>query len=518
MPCPRPETTLTFEILSSLTEVERLLFIRGTYCNIAACLQAEIDGGEDDTEILDRASHTRSVCENMQMLLIDFNDGVLTDDAELMSTHLGTLRDELATTTRRSYPLGTILADLDGWLDGIEVTATTNIAVFRLSPTTERIITEPSYADIMYEASIRTEDRDVEVEERELLDFEEKSDTFELDDKESCIKEPCTFKPEIDVDLELEQEPIVELDADSGLTNDDLTTLFEDLMCKVDGSIHSQYAQLRLDSKTFGEMYGGAISSTLQAAVSFVTQKAKLDLEAKRLQLEQNKGRYETALAKARIEAELLKIEIAKAKLPLEMAKLGQEAKLTERQVIHTRRQIEQTKASTRATYDTMAEGRKTGEVDRERIEANIEKIYKDTDELTANGLKDRQFTSARTQNTRVDTAVKKEQSKLTSADIALKKAQTHKTDSSRREERENGASNRRVNNAEVQTKNKIASLYNEQRKSMVRTHREKVLNIGVNAWATQLENLGGENMVIEGVKGAELSSRMERAFLDAGL
>lgn len=515
--CGRPEDLLTYESLTALDEFARIKATRDTYCGIAGCLTAEIDGGDDSTETADRRDNYEAICYNLNILLLDATDGVATNEAELMATHWGEFRDELSLTTRRSYPLGRVLEEISTYLDGIDVTETADISTFVLSDEVVRVITDPDYADIAYEDSVTTEDAEVEVTARELKNFEKASDTFELDDKESCVDIPCTFYPEIEVDDLVAEEPI-DLDATSDLTDEDLITLFQSLMCTINANIQEQFTHNRLDAKTFGDLYGSVIATTLASSVEFTTKRAALDIEAKKLQLEQDNNKYTAALAKAQAEVALVQAEIAITKLPLEMDKLGQDVKLVERQVIHTRRQVEQTKASTRATYDTMAEGRKTSELEREQIKAATQKIKKDTAEITANGVKERRLTSARTENTRVDTRVKRVQGKVLAVDRALKQAQVKQTDVRTSEERATGASNRRVNNAEVQTKNKIASLYNEQRKGLVRTHRERVLNIAVNAWATQLENLGGENMVIEGIKGAELSSRFERTFLDAGI
>ena len=81
-----------------------------------------------------------------------------------------------------------------------------------------------------------------------------------------------------------------------------------------------------------------------------------------------------------------------------------------------------------------------------------------------------------------------------------------------------NGASQRRVAAADVQTRNKQASLYEQQRKNYVHGQRLDILKVFKDIWAAQIDTLGAEGMAVEVVKGPEFGAKLERASLDAGL
>ena len=99
-----------------------------------------------------------------------------------------------------------------------------------------------------------------------------------------------------------------------------------------------------------------------------------------------------------------------------------------------------------------------------------------------------------------------------------LKKHQAYATKVQTAETKANGAASRRMTNAEIQSKNKQASLYDQQRKTYIHGQRQDTLKLLKDMWTIQIDTLGAEGMVIEALKGPELSSKIERHSLDTGL
>ncbi len=549
--CLPPE--ITYEDLVGKTQHERLMFMRSAYnARLASCT-----GGTTADE--DARAGFQQAVANLNDALVDVDDGIPTTQSELFTSFYGPTRDELDPRTRRSQPFGTVITDMDGYEDNIPVTETDPAEDFE-----EKIVDDtptPDFTGIEYVASTVTPKQVSEGITRALVDFADPDSRDEYSEEhESCLTElPCVFEEptykldtltEIPVDnIAFDEPEKLNIDLDVEILDEDITSgcangtgLFDKLMTAIDSSIDLQFKSSRLDNKTFGEFYASTISAAMQQTTQFLVQKEQLELDKAKVEiaiaefnlknlaagidnkLKIEKAKYDIALLKyktlqAKHSALLTKAQTAdvllgkeerKQKIPLELSILTQQARAEEKKVELTARQIEESRANIISMYNTIGEGNATGIYQREQMKTNVEKTKKDIAELTANGVLNRNLTEAKIEQARVGV-------KTAKFDTLLKKYQAYGTKVATEESKATGASNRRLTSADIQSKNKQASLYDQQRKTYIYGQRAEVLNIMKDMWNTQIDTLGPEGMAVEAIKGPELSSRLERAALDVG-
>ena len=478
-----------YEGLTGFDEKGRLLEMRKGYESAKDCfikrLEPACTKGLTDANIATMEDSLRGVTASLTTInnaLLNLDDGVPTSRAELMSTFLGDSRDALSMSTRRTRPMGTIIQEVDTFMDSIKVSTTKPAKDFETN--TPDDIKDPNYDGIKYTPSVVTDDVKYSKEHQSCL--ENLECTFdEFDHPEDYLTEP-------DIDL---NEPldvnISDEDITSGCANG--TGLYDKLMTAIDSSIDLQFKNSRLDAKQFGTFYASAMTAAMQQTTAFLVDKQRLRIEAEHLVLEQNKynlsfdkHKYDTLLAKVQAEKTLLEMEMFKLVSPLQLAKASQDAKLAEKTVELTTRKVESE-------------------------EANTYTLYKNIMETEANGVLNRNLTEAKVEQTRVGI-------KTAKFDSILKKHQAYATKVQTAETKANGAASRRMTNAEIQSKNKQASLYDQQRKTYIHGQRQDTLKLLKDMWTIQIDTLGAEGMVIEALKGPELSSKIERHSLDTGL
>jgi len=500
--CVDPTSYFTYEIMSPMSEFERLTYMRDKYCEAAVCFHQaaeEADNEDIRLELQSIAENHQASCYNLNQAMVAYDDGIAVEPIFFYTTRMGDFADDLSKNTRRSTPLGTIYSEMDGYQNAIDVN------------------------DIPEEDILDEDEYDIEDPTYDIINYREHSegveDTFSTDHT-TCLNDiPCTYdkltplntksiiSPTEDIELDdIDFDPTIDVkELTSGCANG--TGYFDKMMTAIDSNIDMQFKNNRLDANTFNKYYAEALQTTLQQAVALVIKDKQFELDKARLELEyKEKGiteeriKYEVGLAKAleqeakaRVELTLmqikeldLRVQERVDKIPLEMSILTQEAKNSEKQVELTSRQIENTLASTKKIY-------------RDRVEAKLD------------GRINRNFTEAKIENTRVSTQTAKFETILTKEKILATKSTTL-------EAKHNNASMRRVSDADVQVKVQQALLTQQQAKGYTQQHRENILKIGRDIWGQQVENGGLENMVVEAVKGSELSSRMERAFIDAGI
>ena len=519
-----------YEDMTGLSEKDRLLFMRTGYQEAQDCLGFKLSDCPltDDEKLVaeDRYAAVTQALITVNDALVDLEDGVPVTPAELMSTNLGDERDPLSDSTRRSTPLGTIVQELDTYKDNIPTEETDPIEEFEVD--TEDDIEVPNFDDINYEESTEADAEEVQAIVRELIDFrEDDNKDMYSESHKSCMDDmACTFdeikaKPGQLPDLDYDENEVIDVEIDdeditSGCANGD--GLYDKLMTAIDSSIALQWKNSRLDAKTFGVFYAGAMSSAMQQTTAFLIQKEQLKLDAARLKIEADKQslaeinqKYTTALLIAQTTKVILETAALQKSIPIDLAKLTQEAKLAEKSVELTTRQIEKQEADVVATYNTIAETRVTNGYERIRIKQSTQKISQDIEETTMNGKVTRDATIANTTKTRVDI-------KTAKFDAILRKYQAYASKVATEESKATGAANRRLTNADIQPKNKQASLYDQQRKTYIYGQRESVLKLMKDMWTIQIDTLGAEGMAIEAIKGPEMSSKLERAALDVGM
>jgi hypothetical protein len=512
----------TYEELAGKSTRDRLLYMQDKYRQlITICGKSTAQTDEDVKQ--DTIEMYRQNLNNIREALIDIDEGVPTSKAELFTSFYGLRRDKLDERTRRTRPWGTVITEIDTYLDKIPVVETPGKKVYEVA--TPDTIPEPDFSDIKYRPSKTTPDNDSLGIARDYIDFEVSRDKYSTK-HESCLTDlPCTYDRYKDPAIKLPEaeDPDKKFDVDipdaaitSGCANGD--GLFDKLMAAIDSSITLQFKSNRLDNKTFGQFYAQAISAAMQQTTSFLVQKEQLKLDAEKLAIEYRKfysdkeyRKYETALLKAQITKAILETEMFKDKAPIELAKLTQEAKGSERQVELLTKQTEYEEARIVATYNEIGETNATGLYLREQAKVNIDKTKKDIEEITANGVINRNLTEAKVEQAKAGI-------KAAKFDALLKKYQAYNTKVSTNEMKATNAANRRLTAADVQTKNKQASLYDQQRKTYIQKQRADVLNIMKDMWNVQIDTLGPEGMAVEAIKGPEFSSRLERAALDVGV
>jgi len=515
--CERP--IVPYEDLTGKTDEERLLYIRTLYeAKLKAC-KPTTDKNKDA-----RAGF-ESTLEDLNASLLDITEAVPTDKHELFATFYGPTRDKLSDRTRRTRPWGTVISEIETFCDKIPVTETKPRSEFTVD--TPDNTPAPDFTGIKYVPSHETGPVDAKGYGRKFIDFKDdkNKDLFDETHK-TCLQDlPCTYDPLEDPNVETKDVDIPDTDFDMEICDEDITTgcangtgLYDKLMTAIDSSIDLQFKNSRLDAKSFGEFYASAMSSAMQQTTAFLIQKKQLLLEAERLALEhdkfhhgKDKYKHETALIKAQAEKVLLEMEVLKKEAPLLLAKLTQDTKASEKSVELAGKQIEAAEASTVATYNGIGEANATGKYQREQIKVAIDKVRKDIEETTMNGVLNRNLTEAKVEQTRVGIRTAK-------FDALLKKYQAYQTKVNISESKATNASNRRLINADIMAKNKQASLYNQQRKTYIHGQRAEVLKIMKDMWNVQIDTLGPEGMAVEAIKGPEFSSRLERAALDVGV
>jgi len=507
---------IPYETLAGLTEVERLLKLRTAYtAAMAKCNDKDIKEG------------FRQSVTTINNSLLDLTDGVPTDPTELMSTFLGTTKDKLSASTRRTRPMGTIIQELDTYCDVFDKCFGCTPAESTFETNVKDDIKDPDFTGIVYKPSKPTPKVESKGLNRKFIDFKDDKNKDGYSEKHaSCLNDlPCTYDELEHPKLELEEDPEKGDMVDMDLSNDHITSgcangdgLFDLLMTAVDSSIDLQFKSSRLDAKQFGEFYASVIGASLQTATSFLVQKEQLKLDAEKINLEREKydlfldrHKYEKQLTKLSAEKAVLEMEVLKKRLPLELALLTQQTKGAEKGVEKSARDIELTEAQIVNTYNNIGETNATNKFERERIQTTTNKMKKEIDETTLNGVLNRNLTEAKVEQTRVGIRTAK-------FDAILKKYQAYSTKVATEEAKKTGASNRRVMNADVQSKNKQASLYDQQRKTYIYGQRNDMLKVMKDMWTIQIDTLGAEGMAVEAIKGPELSSKLERAALDVGL
>jgi len=486
-PCATPIPN--YEGLLPLDEKSRLLEMRTGYESAKDCFNKRLEptctANLTDANIATMEDSLRGVVASLTTInnaLLNLDDGVPTSRAELMTTFLGDSRDVLSRSTRRTKPMGTIIQEIDTFTDSILVGTTKPAADFETSTVDDT--KDPNFDGIKYIPSKVTDEVKYSKEHQSCL--ENLECTFdEFDHPEDYLTEP-----DIDLNEPLDVD-IADDDITSGCANG--TGLYDKLMTAIDSSIDLQFKNSRLDAKQFGTFYASAMTAAMQQTTAFLVDKQRLRIEAEHLVLEQNKynlsfdkHKYDTLLAKVQAEKTLLEMELFKLMSPLQLAKASQDAKLAEKSVELTSRKVESEEAT---TYT----------------------LYKNIMETEENGVLNRNLTEAKVEQARVGT-------KTAKFDTILKKYQAYATKVQTAETKANGAASRRMTNAEIQSKNKQASLYDQQRKTYIHGQRQDTLKLLKDMWTIQIDTLGAEGMVIEALKGPELSSKIERHSLDTGL
>ena len=508
--------SIPYEDLEGLSEEERLIKLRAAYeAAEKRCKSAELREG------------LRQSIVTINNSLLDLKDGVPTDAIELMSTFLGTTKDKLSASTRRTRPMGTVIKELDTYCDVFEKCFSCTDEESAFETNVKDDIKDPDFTGIVYKPSKPTDKVNSKGLSRKFIDFKNDKNKDNYSEKHtSCLNGlPCTFDELEHPKLDLEESPDEDNEVDIDLTLEHITTgcangkgLYDLLMTAVDSSIDLQFKASRLDAKQFGEFYASAMNGAMQTATSFLIQKEQLKLDAERIELERDKydlfldkHKYEKQLTKLSAEKAVLEMEVLKKRLPLELALLVQQTKGAEKAVEKSARDIELTEAQIVNVYNTIGETNATNKFERERIQVTTNKTKKDIEETTMNGVLNRNLTEAKVEQTRVGIRTAK-------FDAILKKYQAYSTKVATEEAKKTGASNRRVMNADVQSKNKQASLYDQQRKTYIYGQRNDVLKVMKDMWTIQIDTLGAEGMAVEAIKGPELSSKLERAALDVGL
>ena len=515
--CEQP--IIQYEDLVGKTEHDKLMFMRTKY---EAALAACKGGSAADKDA--RAGFEQALV-NINNGLVDIEEGIPTDAIKLFTTFYGPTMDKLDPRTRRSTPWGTVITEIDGYKDKIPVCVSPDKKTFETNVKDD--IKDPDFTGIVYKPSKPTDKVNSKGLSRKFIDFKDDKNKDNYSEKHtSCLNDlPCTFEELEHPKLELEENPDEDNEVDIDLTLEHITTgcangkgLYDLLMTAVDSSIDLQFKASRLDAKQFGEFYASAMNGAMQTATSFLIQKEQLKLDAERIELEKDKydlfldkHKYEKQLQKLSAEKAVLEMEVLKKRLPLELALLVQQTRGAEKAVEKSARDIELTEAQIVNVYNTIGETNATNKFERERIQTTTNKMKKDIEETTMNGVLNRNLTEAKVEQTRVGIRTAK-------FDALLKKYQAYSTKVQTAEAKANGASQRRLINADVQSKNKQASLYDQQRKTYIYGQRAEVLNIMKDMWNVQIDTLGPEGMAIEAIKGPEFSSRLERAALDAGV
>ena len=512
--CEAP--VIKYEELVGKTEEERLLLYRTAYTQaIASCTDEDIKEG------------FRQSIVTINSALLDLTDSLPTDKAELMSTFLGNTKDPLSASTRRTKPMGTVITELDTYKDVFDSCFKCTPAEDTFETNVKDDIKDPDFAGIVYNPSSPTDKVNSKGLSRKFIDFKDDKNKDEYSEEHtSCLKDlPCTFEELTHPELKLEENPNKSNMVGVDLSNDHITSgcangsgLFDLLMTAVDSSINLQFKASRLDNKQFGEFYASVIGASMQTATSFLIQKEQLKLEAEKVSIEREKydllldrHKYDKHITKLAAEKTVLEMEVLKKKLPLDLALTVQQLKGAEKSVEKSSRDIELTEAQIVNTYNSIGETNATNKFERERIQATTNKMKKDIQETTINGVLNRNLTEAKIEQSRVGV-------KTAKYDAILKKYQAYSTKVATEEAKKTGASNRRVMNADVQSKNKQASLYDQQRKTYIYGQRNDMLKVMKDMWTIQIDTLGAEGMAIEAIKGPELSSKIERAALDVGL
>jgi hypothetical protein len=203
--------------------------------------------------------------------------------------------------------------------------------------------------------------------------------------------------------------------------------------------------------------------------------------------------KYDLALRKAQAINANIEIAMAEAKLPYELASIEEDMKLT--------------KIKVKSALVEMG----TAKIERDRLIATTAQIRQETKDRRLGSKYDRDRIIAEIEKVRTSTRSER-------YNTILRKYEAYHAKVKIAEEKATGSANRKVLSAEALSKVKLASLHYEQRKTYIKTHRENILKIAKDMWFAQMDAAGAENMIVEGIKGPLMSSRLERAFVDAGI
>ncbi len=133
---------ITYEDLAGKTQHERLLYMRNAYnARIGTC-HGSVNPADADA----RAGFDQAVA-NINDALIDIDDGITTTKTELFTSFYGPTRDELDPRTRRSQPFGTVITELDTYVDNIPVATSPDKSTFECNVPDD--IPDPSFDNIV---------------------------------------------------------------------------------------------------------------------------------------------------------------------------------------------------------------------------------------------------------------------------------------------------------------------------------------------------------------------------------
>jgi hypothetical protein len=530
-----PADYFTYENLKDKDEYQRLLFMRDKYCEAATCMDDLIANTDKEDEVLlgmkDLRDTYHATCQQMNEALLNLRGDdkeSVPDTAYWWQTRMGEFRDSLSDTTRRSTPLGTVYPELEGW-EAEELELEVNDPKFNVN--SEEF--ECNNEDFEVEPT-NLEDANLSTEDDIGLALNEDIPDVEID--------PALLNPTVDINKEefnipkttlkvpgSDSSPLKNVSFDSSIDYDKITSgcidgdgLFERLMRAVDSSIHLQFTNNRLDNKTFSDVYSASINAAMQTAVSLVTQEKQLELEEARLAIDKasteatlKNQAIATFLQQKEIENRLytsdLEAEALKRKIPLEVVALEQQVKASEMDILHSKSQIKSSEIQSKLALLNHAEQTANNKLQRKQVAVQTRRINQEINEMIAEGKAKKDISEVQLEQSKV--AVK-----ISKFDALLKKQNAYFSKIKMEEDKATGAMHRSVLAADVIAKKKQAQLHEEQRKGFLKSHRENILRIGKDIWTMQLDTLGGENMVVEAIKGPEFSSRLERAFIDAGL
>jgi hypothetical protein len=539
-----PSVLFTYENLKDLDEREKLLYMRDKYCEAATCMgelisakEEEVDDLEEDLKNasdddkpdiqieLDNARRElltmkdlrdgyRTNCTNLNQSLLSIKDGIDVDPEYFEKDRYGKQADPLSTIMRRSTPLGKLFEHIIDWEDNIKLELIPDTTPFNVAEVLDDI-EKASFDDIDG------------FEPTEVLSVNETTGSITTGDDEKDIDvdisgeniTPDAFNiPSIQVDDKVKPIKLQEIESkvdidrfSSGCITEHKNNFFEHIMRSVDSSIDLQFKNSRLDNKTFAEVYASTINSAMQTAANLTIQEKEFEFRNNELVLKQRElelrekelllnnsiklesAKYDLALKKAQAINANIEIAIAKTKLPYDIASVKENMKLT--------------KIRTKAALVEIG----TAKIERDRLIATTAQIRQNTLDSRLGSKYDRDRTVAEIERTR--TATRSER-----YNAVLKKYEAYYAKVRIAEEKATGSANRKVMSADALSKMKLASLHDEQRKTYIKTHRENILKIAKDMWFAQMDTAGVENMIVEGIKGPLMSSRLERAFIDAGI
>lgn len=468
---------LSYDNVKNLGVADRQELIRTTYCEAAEERRNALMTASTEVELWDTDNHSStlsddyrdnllseyreysSVCEAMSFDKVNNDNDITLENAYSKSY---TQWDELSFNTRRSTPLGNPIAASVDWddtlrvIDGNTVDGDINVGVSKsIDAVTADGAMAGSELGAVSDVTNSSDALDGVTDYSELVDGISSGKIVSMEDLVSNSKDI-----EVDVDV-----PSISI---NNVVNEECTGIYDVLSNSVLSTLEQLLRSNKLDSRTLGVTIAQTIESTVTASLNFETAKIaaytkKFDSELQIAMLP-----YTAAKIKAEVMVELERANLYRLQSEHEAYKIAK-------------------------TREDLA----TSKLDRL---LSMYKIRMDKAELDS---------SMKTATLAREKAA---------SDINFTKWGVTQLESKINEEELTGKMSRRVLFSEVQLKNKQASLYDGQRKGFLQKHREEILKIGRDVWTAQLDAAGIENMLVEGLKGAEFSSRLESAFIDASL